>query len=129
MREGGAPAVVEGALRRWFTEAFAARHPDVIAYWRSKTLSNDRDSYVSAYELYADCDRQLLHRLSEIGASTLILTGDRDLGQTPDMAREMARRIPKSKIRIFPEVAHMLPIEAAHDLNNVLREFVFTEDQ
>jgi 3-oxoadipate enol-lactonase len=123
VRAGGAPAVVDGALQRWFTPEFVRRHPEVIAYWRAKTLANDPAAYRAVYELYADSDRQLLNRLGAIRAPTLIVTGDRDPGQTPRMAAAMASRIRGAEMRVLPGVPHMLPIEAAEALNGAVRDF------
>ncbi|MGD9741109.1 MAG: alpha/beta fold hydrolase [Dongiaceae bacterium] len=120
---GGAPAVVDGALGRWFGPGYAAAHPEVVAYWRAKTLANDPQSYVDVYRLYADNDRQLLHRLSDIKAPTLILTGDEDAGQTPRMAEAMQSRIAGAERIILPGIRHMLPLEAADTLVATLRDF------
>ncbi len=121
---GGPAAVVDGALQRWFSPEFAARHPDVIDDWRGRTLANDPRNYALVYRLYADTDRQLLDRLAGIAAPTLILTGDRDQGQTPRMAGEMARRIKGSEVAILPGVPHMLPIEAPDSLSASITGFL-----
>src|SRR5262245_41783471 len=120
---GGPPAVVDGALARWFGPEFAAANPDVIAYWRAKTRANDHASYLEAYRLYVDNDRQLLSRLSGIHTPTLVLTGDKDRGQTPRMAREMQSRIAGAELAIFAGVYHMLPIEAAGLLASAIADF------
>jgi len=121
---GGPPAVVEGALTRWFSPAYSTAHPDVINYWRQKTLANDPACYLDAYRLYSDSDRQLLQQLPEIGAPTLILTGDQDAGQTPRMAQEMATRVRGAEAIILPGVRHMLPLEAALTLIDSVATFL-----
>ena len=120
----GPAGVVDRALQRWFSPAFTARHPEIIADWRRKTLANDPTAYLGAYQLYADTDRQLLDLLSTIRAPTLILTGDSDLGQTPRMAREMARRIAGAEVQILPGVPHMLLVEAADALSAAIPAFL-----
>ncbi len=123
VRAGGPSAVVDGALQRWFSAKFAEANPDLIAYWRARLLGNDYEPYCAVYRLYADIDRQLLDRLGSIRAPTLIVTGDRDPGQTPRMAHEMARRIPDSEVLIFPGIPHMLPLEAAPELDRAVKDF------
>jgi (E)-2-((N-methylformamido)methylene)succinate hydrolase len=108
VRAGGPPAVVEGALSRWFGPDYAAAHPEVIAYWRAKTLANDPQCY----------------RLSGIAAPTLILTGDQDAGQTPRMAAEMARRIGTPDLIVLPGIRHMLPLEAGPALVDAIAKFL-----
>jgi len=124
VRAGGPPAVVEGAMIRWFGPDFVTAHPAVIAYWRARTLANDPTSYVEAYRLYADNDRQLLGRLAAIQAPTLILAGDQDAGQTPRMAQEMQTRIRGAELMILRGIHHMLPIEAAGSLVSAILGFV-----
>ena len=124
VREGGPPAVVNGAMKRWFSEKFSNENPELIEYWRLRLLGNAYEPYCAVYRLYADIDRQLLDRLGEIKAPTLIVTGDKDPGQTPRMANEMARRIPDSEVHIFPGVPHMLPLEAAPELDRLVKDFV-----
>ena len=124
VREGGPPAVVNGAMKRWFSEKFSNENPALIEYWRLRLLGNAYEPYCAVYRLYADIDRQLLDRLGEIKAPTLIVTGDKDPGQTPRMANEMARRIPDSEVHIFPGVPHMLPLEAAPELDRLVKDFV-----
>lgn len=38
--------------------------------------------------------------------STLIITGENDIGSTPRMARDMNERIPNLKVIIVPDVKH-----------------------
>jgi len=125
---GGPPSVVEGALARWFSPAYSSAHPEVIGYWRRKTLANDPACYLEAYRLYADNDRQLLQRLPAITAPTLILTGDQDAGQTPRMAQEMAARIRNSEVVLLSGVKHMLPLEAGPALLDAMIDFLARRD-
>jgi (E)-2-((N-methylformamido)methylene)succinate hydrolase len=120
---GGPPAVVDGALKRWFTDKFASENPALIEHWRKMLLDNDPAPYLAVYRLYAEVDRQLLHRVGDIRAPTLVITGDKDPGQTTRMANELSRRIPGSELRIFPGIPHMLPFEAAAELNEAIADF------
>lgn len=122
--EGGPAAVVDGAMKRWFSESYARAHPEMIDYWRRKLLSNDRAPYLNAYTLYSEVDKQLLDQLGRIDTPTLIVTGDADIGQSPRMAREMAQRIRGAEVEIFPGIPHMLPVEAADALNDAIAGFV-----
>jgi len=120
---GGPPAVVDGALKRWFTDGFASKHPALIEYWRQRLLGNDPVPYSAVYQLYSEVDRQLLHRLGDIRTPTLVITGDKDPGQTPRMAQEMNRRIAGSELQIFPGIPHMSTLEAADQLNAAIADF------
>ena len=59
VRTNGFVSTVEPALQRWFTEAFAADHPEVISSVRRRLLDNDPRAYADAYEVFATADAGL----------------------------------------------------------------------
>jgi 3-oxoadipate enol-lactonase len=100
----GIAAVTGAARARWFTEAFAARHPERIDQRIQELVANDPDSYAAAYRVFAESD--LAERLAEIHHPTLIVTGEHDLGSSPRMARLMHARIADSELHILPGLKH-----------------------
>jgi len=63
-------------------------------------------------------------RPHEATAETLVTTGEHDLGSDPRMAQLMARRIPRSVLRILPGLRHSIPIEAPDMVGQILDEFL-----
>jgi 3-oxoadipate enol-lactonase len=120
----GPQGVVAGALSRWFTPDFRARNPDVVENWRRRLSANEPRAYLNAYQIYTHGHQTFQHRLGEIRAPALVLTGDRDPGQNPRMARAMSAAIPGSDVTILPDVAHMLPLERPRLLKDAIRGFM-----
>ena len=66
----------------------------------------------------------LADRLPEITAETLVMTGERDQGSNPSMARLMHDRIQGSVLRILPVLRHSILVEAPNVVANVMEDFL-----
>ncbi|MSP87982.1 MAG: alpha/beta fold hydrolase [Alphaproteobacteria bacterium] len=120
----GPAANVDIALKRWFTPAFAAAHPATIEAVRRQVVTNDHLGYLNAYRVFATADADLIEPLRTIRCPTLVATGELDPNSTPDMAHRMAATIPGAHAVILPGLPHMVPIEGAAAVNNLLHEFM-----
>ena len=109
----------EQSVERWFTPAFRAAHPEVVAGRKARALAMDRGAYAAAYHALAYTD--FSEALSGIDAQTLIVTGEDDAGSTPRMARFMHRSIRHSHLRILPGLRHSLLLEAPAPVAILLR--------
>ncbi len=107
----GPQATVEQALERWFTADFAKQQPDVLNQVRTWVLANDPKTFAAAYRVLAEADAELAERIAHIACPTLVVTGEEDFGNSPDMAVRMARRIPGARCRILPGLRHMAVAE------------------
>ena len=110
LRRDGIPAVVGAARERWFSEAFASRHPDRIEARIEELKANDLESYIEAYRVFGTSE--MAPRLHEIRHPTLVLTGEFDIGSNTRMARLMHERIPESELVILPDLKHSILVEA-----------------
>lgn len=122
LRRDGIAAVTGAARERWFTEAFAARHPERIQARIEELMANDLESYIEAYRVFGQSE--LAPRLGEIGHETLVLTGENDVGSNTRMARLMHERIPRAHLVILPELKHSLLVEAPDLVAEHLLEFL-----
>jgi pimeloyl-ACP methyl ester carboxylesterase len=94
---GGVAATSEAALDRWFTPAWRSGHEDVVDQVRQRLNSNDEQGYVITYRLFATQDNYGAELLRTIAVPTLVITGEYDVGSTPDMTRpwQAAFRAPR----------------------------------
>ncbi|OGO66504.1 MAG: hypothetical protein A2030_01370 [Chloroflexi bacterium RBG_19FT_COMBO_50_10] len=67
------------------------------------------------------------NRLSEIAIPTLILVGEHDTMDTLEMADVLEREIPRARKVVFPDTAHMLPMEQSARFNEVVLNFLNQE--
>lgn len=120
----GPRATVEAAIARWFTDAYAARHPEVLARVRDWILANDPEVYPLIYRVLAESDGELAAPIARIACPTLVMTGGEDHGNSPDMARRMAAAIPGARAEIVPSLKHMGLAEDPEAYNSRLEAFL-----
>lgn len=113
---------IDAAIRRWFSRDFVRGHPDVVNQVRTRLRKNDPIGYRKAYKVFAtatDLDGTL-----PIACPTLVLTGQRDSGSTPEMACALADAIKLGEVEILPDLRHMAPVEGSGLVNEVLAKFL-----
>jgi pimeloyl-ACP methyl ester carboxylesterase len=107
----GHAAGIAAALERWFTPAFRAARPEVVAGIGRRMETNDFQAYAAAYGLFASADRELAGRIAGIAIPTMVVTGAEDQRSTTAMAMAMAERLPHGRCHIIPGQRHMTPLE------------------
>lgn len=120
-REGIA-AVVAAAEDRWFTPAFKAANPEMVAARLKQLIANDHRSYAAAYRVFGQADRGMA--FDRIEAPTLVMTGENDSGSSPRMSRLLHEKIRGSTLSILPELRHSVLLEAPETIAAMLLEFL-----
>ena len=120
----GPSSTIDEALVRWFTPDFAASRPDVLQRIRNWIISNETEPYAAAYKLLAESDSDLVDRIARIRCPTLVMTGENDFGNTPEMTRKLAASIPGAKAVIIPRLRHMGLMEEPGSINAHLIPFL-----
>ena len=109
VREDGMDAIADGLIGRWFTPAFPARHPEIIARIRAILLATPREGYAGACEALAHMD--LRDDLPRIAAPTLVIGAEQVQSTPPEKSREIAQRIPGAELVLVPNAAHLANLE------------------
>ncbi len=122
-RRHGPAFTVEAAIERWFTGAFRTAQPAVIDRVRQWVLANDGTVYPGLYRLLADGVDELIAPPEPISCPTLVMTGEEDFGNSPEMAHAIAAEIPSAKTVILPGLRHMAMMEAPAIINEALISF------
>lgn len=118
----GMAAVVDVALRRMFTDAFIAAHPEIVAA-RAAVLARARPaSFATACRALADLD--LRPALGQIANPTLVVVGALDATTPPALARELAAGIPGARLVEIPDCAHCPPLERPDAFLAVVEPFL-----
>ncbi len=121
---GGPGATVEAALKRWFTSGFAVAKPEVLDQVRKVLLANDTEVYPQIYRVLAEDDALLVDSITAITCPTLVLACEDDPGNSPEMARQMAARIPGAQVKILPDLRHMGLVENPDAINAIIVKFL-----
>ncbi len=120
----GPSATVGPALERWFTAAYGASHPEVLARVRDWILANDPAVYPGLYRVLAEGDAPLAQAIAAITAPSLVMAFGDDQGNSPAMAQAMAELMPNARAEILPGLRHMGLAEDPEAVNRVLIDFL-----
>lgn len=123
-RHNGPNSTVEAALERWFTGGFRRANPDIMALVRSWVTANDTTVYHTIYQVLADGIDEIVAPDPPINCPALVITGDEDFGNGPDMTRAIAAEIPGAEVVILPGLRHMALDEDPNSINRPLRRFL-----
>lgn len=118
----GMRSVVDATVPRWFTPEFARLHPDEIDRTRATVLANDPVAFAAASR--ANAVRDWTDRLGEIACPVLFIGGEQD---PADPARSLAiyrDRLAHLEVALFPDVSHLVPIEAPDQFTALLVDFL-----
>ena len=111
------------ALRRWLSDDFTKKNPEIYKKIYSILEKNNRLNFLKCYEIfvnYVDDDSIL----KKINVDTLITTGENDVGSTPEMSRNLSKIIQGSKFIEIKKGKHLCSIECADDVNITFKEFI-----
>ena len=117
------PGSKHSAIRRWLSEDFIKKNPDVYKKIYSILEKNNHTNFLKCYEIfvnYIDDDSIL----KKIKVNTLITTGENDVGSTPEMSKNLSKIIQGSKFVEIKEGKHLCGIECAVDVNITFKKFI-----
>lgn len=113
------------ALVRWFTEDYLKKNQEK-SEWISSILSrNNMKNFNKIYELFVKHKDD--EDFKKIIAETLVMTGEEDVGSTPEMSKNLSKVIKNSKLKIIPKGKHLCSIECVDDVNNAIKEHIKNE--
>ncbi len=94
-----------------FSRPFMTSHPDLVKEFESRVNSQTVSKKVLWEQIKACWSFDVLDRVSQIKAPTLIMTGDRDALMPAECSHELARAIPGSVLKVFPGSGHAFILE------------------
>ncbi|WP_022869755.1 alpha/beta fold hydrolase [Yaniella halotolerans] len=101
---------IQRSLERWYP-ATANVPTEHIEHTRAVLESNDVESFLYAYEVFATADQELASELGELHQPLLAITGELDPGSTPEMSHRLVNAVPNGTLQIVATARHMLPHE------------------
>ena len=115
------------ALKRWFTDNYLENNPDIYEKISSILSSNNMANFLKVYELFVKHKNN--ENFNKIKVSTLIMTGEFDIGSTVEMSRELNKIINNSQLSIIKNGKHLCSIECADEVNLEVKNFIDTNDK
>lgn len=123
-RDIGPSATVEAALDRWFTTAHRAANPDQMDLVRQWVLANDPAIYHHIYRVLADSIEEIVAPDPALRCPALVMTGDEDYGNGPEMSQAIAAEIPGAELHILKGLRHMALAEDPPAVNAPVISFL-----
>jgi len=117
------PASKNAALRRWLSEDFSKKNPDIYKKIYSILEKNNPLYFLKCYKIfvnYVDDD----DKLKKINVNTLVATGENDVGSTPEMSKNLSKQIRGSLFNEIKRGKHLCGIECADDVNITFKKFI-----
>jgi len=110
------------ALKRWFTDEYINKNPNIYEKICSMLEGNHMENFLKVYQLFVDHKDN--EKFENIKTKTLIMTGENDIGSTPEMSKDLSKKIANSKVKIISNGKHLCSIECADDVNNAIIEHI-----
>lgn len=126
VQANGMAAVADTVLARWFTPAFAATHPQVVARFRDMLLATTPAGYAGCCAAIGGMD--LRGRLGSIRAATLVIAGAEDPATPPEHGRAIAEAVPGARLAILPAAAHIANVERPEEVTDLLLAHLDPQD-
>lgn len=118
VRANGMAGVADSIASASVAAASREDNPVVAAYVRETTMRQDPRGYAAHCEALAAAE---VADTEAIRCPTLLVAGELDPVATPDMARELCKRIAGARLEIVPRVAHWIMLEAPRRSAELLR--------
>ena len=123
--ESGMEAVVDVAVKRIFTDEYLVAHPLAISQRRAVLVKTNPTAFAAACRALRDMD--LRQQAATITNRTLVIAGGADGTTPPEMAHDLAERIPNAELVELPGCGHCPPLEQPTEFVQAIGNFLTGE--
>ena len=117
---GYGPADLEAVLSRWFRPADLAADGPLVRYARRCLSTADRALWAASLRAIAGYDRSDL--TPTIDVPVTLIAAELDQVSTPAAMTAMAGRLPRARLHVLPDAAHMSPFLHPEALARMITE-------
>ena len=79
-------------------------------------------NFLKVYQLFVEHKDN--EEFNKIKTKTLVITGEEDVGSTPEMSKNLSAIIENSNLTIIPKAKHLCSIECPDDVNNEIKKHI-----
>ena len=120
----GPGSTVDHAIKRWFTDDYISNNPEKIQLIKNWILNNNATLYSEIYKVLAKDIDEIINPEKKISCPTLVVTGDKDFGNNPDMSKRICDDCLNSKLVIMKNLKHMGLVEDSKQFGKILENFL-----
>ena len=114
--------LTKDALKRWFNKDFIEKNPLISDKIITILKNNNMDNFIKVYSLFVNHKDN--EKFENINVKTLVMTGEGDVGSTPEMTDNLSKKIKNSEVKIIPVGKHLCSIECSYDVNKAIKEHI-----
>ena len=114
--------LTKDALNRWFNKDFIEKNPLISDKIFSILNNNNMDNFIKVYSLFVNHKDN--EKFENINVKTLVMTGEGDVGSTPEMSDNLSKKIKNSEVKIIPVGKHLCSIECSYDVNKAIKDHI-----
>ena len=114
--------LTKDALNRWFNKDFIEKNPLISDKIFSILKNNNMDNFIKVYSLFVNHKDN--EKFENINVKTLVMTGEGDVGSTPEMSDNLSKKIKNSEVKIIPVGKHLCSIECSYDVNKAIKDHI-----
>ena len=114
--------LTKDALKRWFNKDFIEKNPLISDKIITILNNNNMDNFIKVYSLFVNHKDN--EKFENINVKTLVMTGEGDIGSTPEMTNNLSKKIKNSESKIIPVGKHLCSIECSYDVNKAIKDHI-----
>ena len=122
VEDGGLAAIRDAVTARYFSEAFRAKRPGVVADTMERFMKTPVQGYLGCCEAIAELD--FARDLGRIAATTLVIAGSLDVGTPVAMSEALAAGIPGARLAVIQGASHLSALEEPDEFNALAGDFL-----
>jgi 3-oxoadipate enol-lactonase len=111
--------IADFTIGRWLTKKFIDNEPKTAETIRAMIAGTPADGYAAACAALGEWD--FAAELPDLPTPTLIIAGADDPATPPEHARDIAALVPRSRVVVLDDAAHLANVERPVEFNDLLR--------
>ena len=116
-------SISDDSIKRWFNPDYLRSYKSTYKFFYNILENNELKNFLPAYKLFVESEKYKIN-FSKFNRPTLIITGEDDIGSTPEMASKLSKKIYRSKISIIKKARHMVTYEKDNLVNKQIKNFI-----
>ncbi len=123
VRAGQINVIMDKLLELFFSPVTREKNPELVQHWRKKFQNIPVEGvYQAALAVFNRTD--LSGRLQDIAVPALVVRGEYDMARLPAESEFLVKHLPKARLEVVPEAAHLSALEQPEHTTEMIREFI-----
>ena len=118
----GLDEVIPNLINRWFTDIFIQQNQNIINKRIEQIKNTPISVFLKVFRIYALTE--MSSWLASIKTPCLVMTGEYDIGCSPEINKQIVKTIPNSKLEILKNLKHAITLESPQLVSKNINKFL-----